>query len=78
MDRRGTLRAVPAKAPRTKPDIGPAPGMSPERYVDHFFQDLARRINRVRRGSRWHVEARRFLLDLGKIPELSPGALRRA
>lgn len=45
-------------------------GMKPERYVEGLLQEEARTINVIRSAARWHFEARKFLLDLGRLPEL--------
>jgi hypothetical protein len=52
-------------------------GMKPERYVEGLLQEEARTINVIRSAARWHHEARRFLLDLGRLPELRFAAPRR-
>jgi hypothetical protein len=52
-------------------------GMKPERYVEGLLQEEARTINVIRSAARWHFEARKFLLDLGRLPELRLEAPQR-
>jgi hypothetical protein len=67
MDRRGNRSGDRRKANGTGCE-----GMKPERYVEGLLQQEARTINIIRSAARWHLEARRFLLDLGRLPELRP------
>jgi hypothetical protein len=67
MDRRKSARG----------DGGKAGDMKPERYAEGLLQEEARTINIIRSAARWHHEAMRFLIDLGRIPELRPDATRR-
>jgi hypothetical protein len=67
MERRGNRSGVRGKVSGTGGE-----GMKPERYVEGLLQQEARTINIIRSAARWHLEARRFLLDLGRLPELRP------
>jgi hypothetical protein len=74
MERRGNRVGAKEKAAGN-----PGEGMRPERYMESLLQEQARTINIIRSAARWHLEARRFLLDLAKLPELRPSApVRRA
>lgn len=78
MDRRGMSRRSPQGAPKGKPEPAAAPAVGPERYAETLFQHLAEGIHTARVVAPWHFEARKFLLDLGRLPEVSRQAPRGA
>jgi hypothetical protein len=69
MERRGNRIGAKDKAAGN-----PSEGMKPERYMESLLQEEARTINIIRSAARWHLEARKFLLDLANLPELRPSA----
>ena len=63
---RGTGRSASSGG---RPKAGPAELMIPERYVESFFRDCAKRINKIASFGGWHFEAAKFLQDLAEALE---------
>lgn len=66
MERRGKSYGGMPERPRSDSEEVPDT-MAPERYLDVFYQDAARRMNFILLLASRHFEARKFLLDLNAV-----------
>ena len=78
MDRRGLSPLDPRRAPSGKPASAAVKVVRPERYMETLLQNISRELDTVVLTAPWHFEARKFLLDLKKLLEVSPEWTRGA
>lgn len=71
MGRRGIPLSFPRRMPSGKPEAGAVTVARPERYMETLFQSLSCGVRTALLTAPWHFEARKFLLDLKRLIEVS-------